>query len=184
MHGPAGAWEPDFDFVSKRQMPKQKPGKSEQVVVTPWELVDAVEARFGKLRFDLAATRENCRVRRDYGYPCWYGPDSPVGRDSLKKNWSKRKGLCWLNPPYGNIAPWAQKCAELEPRVGRSVFLLVPASVGSNWWAEFVDRRCDVYFLGPRVVFEGHRQGYPKDLALCHYNGLGTHSYECWRWRK
>ena len=130
-------------------MPKQKPGKSEQIVVTPLELVDAVEARFGKLRFDLAATRENCRVRSDPSR--FYGPGSSRGTNSLKKDWSKRKGLCWLNPRYGNIAPWAQKCAETELRPNTKIALLVPASVGTNWWREFVDGNADAYFLSPRM---------------------------------
>lgn len=30
--------------------------------------------------------------------------------------------------------------------------------------------RAAVYFLRPRVVFVGHRAGYPKDLALICYS--------------
>lgn len=182
LDGDAAVEYRDIPEVAKRRMPKQKPGKSEQIVVTPWELVDAVEARFGKLRFDLAATRENCRVRSDPSR--FYGPGSSRGTNSLKKDWSKRKGLCWLNCEYADISPWAQKCAETPADPKRGILLLVRASVGANWWSEFVDRRCEVHFLSPRVTFEEHVHAYPADLALCHYNGLGTHGYECWRWRK
>jgi hypothetical protein len=42
-----------------RTVPRQKPHQSEQDVGTPWELIRAVEARFGAIKFDLAATEEN-----------------------------------------------------------------------------------------------------------------------------
>ena len=63
-----------------------------------------------------------------------------------------------------------------------TTFLLVPASVGSNWWMHWVHQRASVRFLNPRVTFIGHAQGYPKDLALCVYDG--KFGYECWRWKE
>ena len=38
-----------------RTMPAQVPGKSKQDYGTPIELIRAVEAKFGRLAFDLAA---------------------------------------------------------------------------------------------------------------------------------
>ena len=65
-----------------RVMPAQKPHRSVQVVETPWEFIDAVEKRFGKIVFDLAATLDNCKVRKPAfkkGY-YHYGPGSRIGR--------------------------------------------------------------------------------------------------------
>ena len=154
------------------RMPAQKPGKSEQVVGTPRDLLDAVEARFGKITFDLAATKTN-RVCKAF-----YSPED----DSLRKKWRKLKGNLWLNPPFKTIDPWAAKCAfSVEPREFDTLCFLVPASVGANWFREHVWGRAYTIFLNGRVTFEGHSQAYPKDLLL------GIYGYapgvEVWDWR-
>lgn len=175
-------------FAKPRRMPRQKPHRSTQVVATPWELIDYAEERWGKITWDLAATRKNCKVRfpgfeKQVDRNARYGPGARH-EDALKMNWAKKKGTLWLNPEFGQINVWAQKCAETQLRADSRILLLVPASVGSNWWADFVDQRSDVEFLRPRVKFVGHKQGYPKDLALCVYSGLHSHSYTCVRWSK
>ena len=168
-------------------VPKQKPGRSEQIVVTPFELVDAVEARFGKLRFDLAATRENCRVRSDPSR--FYGPGSSRGKNSLKKDWSKRKGLCWLKSAVRqHRAVGSEVCrdrtAEPNAKDRPSRAERRSAATGGR---EFVDWQggrvlpvtADCPVRGPQTA------GYPKEIAQSViYSGLKTHSYQCWRWRK
>lgn len=166
-----------------RIMPIQKPGKSVQVVGTPRDLLDAVEARFGKMTFDLAATAENSVVGGG-GFK-HYGLGSEIAADALLQDWSRLKGNLWLNPPYANIKEWAEKCrhtslgVSVKPR--GQIFLLIPASVGSNWWAQYVDRRAAVFFLSPRITFVNHATPYPKDVCLCIYGA--SQRYECWRWK-
>lgn len=169
-----------------RVMPVQKPGKSEQTVETPWELIDAIEGHYGPMTFDLAATRENCKVRtkpRGLLYKptdMRYGPGSRFGHDALKEDWNDLvAGNFWLNPPYGSIAPWAERCSLQKKG---KIFFLIPASVGSNWWASFVDTVAEVRFLSPRLTFVGHTASYPKDIALCVYGSQPD--YTCWRWKK
>ena len=164
-----------------RVMPIQKPGKSVQEVQTPREFLDAVERRFGVLTWDLAADETN-HVTKD-----WSGPGSEVQVDSLAGAWwALPPGFKWLNPPYGNIAPWAEKCANdahCNWHNGPSrIALLVPASVGSNWFANYVDGKALVLFLRPRLTFVGHTQSYPKDLILALYGEKP--GYECWDWRR
>ena len=167
-----------------RSMPAQKPGKSEQVVATPWELIDAVEKRFKRLCFDLAATHGNVKVRFPSRGKTIDQSYFNRGQDSLSQEWFRLKGNLWLNPPFGDIAPWAKKCAATGlSNHGLAVLFLIPASVGSNWWAEHVDKKADVYFLSPRVTFVGHSSSYPKDLALCRYHRGTKGLYECWRWK-
>lgn len=162
-------------------MPAQKPGRSVQEVGTPREFLDAVEGRFGKIAIDLAALASN-RVTQVY---C--GPDhaKTADRDALSPmcqwNWSYTDGLRWLNPPYANIGDWAAKCAEQSAIGPCRIALLVPASVGTNWFAEHVDRKALVLFLRPRLTFVGHSSPYPKDLMLAVYGERP--GYECWRWR-
>ena len=162
-------------------MPEQKPGRSVQEVGTPRAFLDAVETRFGELKWDLAADETN------HVTPDWSGPGSRRQPDSLAGAWwALPAGLLWLNPPYGNIAPWAEKCSGWRfgdygsSRYQRIAFL-VPASVGSNWFADHVDGKALVIFLRPRLTFVGHTQSYPKDLILAIYGEKP--GYECWRWK-
>jgi len=150
--------------------------RSESSVETPWELIDAVEKRFGKIKFDLAASRANCKARSTKKF-------FSERDDAFKQDWRKLKGNLWLNPPFGDIHPWAAECAEAGKSSGTHVLFLIPASVGSNWWAEHVDKKADVHFLSPRVTFVGHTASYPKDLALCRYHRGARGLYECWRWK-
>lgn len=120
----------------------------------------------------LAATKENAKA------PFFITPE----QDSFKVVWSSLAGNLWLNPEYNKITPWAQKCAESQRVVPTRIFFLVPASIDSNWWRDYVHLKCLVLALSPRVKFEGHKQVFPKPLALCCY-GIGEVRYDPWRWK-
>jgi phage N-6-adenine-methyltransferase len=162
--------------VSIRQMPAQKPHRSVQEVATPRAFLDAVEAKFGALSWDLAANAENSVCGQWF-----YGPGSKHAEDSLSAPWN-HEGVAWLNPPYSDITSWAKKCSA-ESRNGARILLLVPASVGSEWFAHYVWPRAMTYALRPRLTFVGHTAPYPKDLILCHYAPDVTPGFELWRWR-
>lgn len=166
-------------------MPVQKPGKSETIVRTPPEFLAAAKKLLGIQEFtaDLACCEDN-KV-------------APFGltkeMDSLSIEWSdlaEENEWLWLNPPYDNIAPWAEKCYHEELMVA----MLVPSSTGSNWWDDFVHNKAHVQFLKGRITFldkfgkpicsprTGKPTPYPKDLALILY-GVGP-GYDVWNWRK
>jgi phage N-6-adenine-methyltransferase len=156
----------------RRVMPIQKPGKSEQTVGTPDDLIDAVEARFGKLFVDLASDKRNAKAEE------FITPE----QDSLKAKWRDYSDqIMWLNPPFGDIPPWAAKCARTKLRRGGRILLLVPAGVGTNWFAESIFEKALVLFLRSRVKFVGHKQGFPKDLMLCVYGEKP--GIELWDWK-
>lgn len=137
---------------------------------TPWEFIRAVEGKFGPVVIDLATSGlSSAKASR------WITPEE----DSLKQNWAELldSGLGWDNCPYSNIAPWAKKHFE-QWEAGARTLLLVPASVGSNWYWNHVERYAEVYSVG-RMVFDNCfdrktgqlvRTVYPKDLILCHYD--------------
>jgi hypothetical protein len=101
-----------------------------------------------------------------------------IEENSLSQDWSQLVGNLWLNPPFGSIAPWAKKCRTIK--FSAIIFFLTPASVGSNWFAENVHEKARVFFLSPRICFDG-KNPYPKDLMLSMFGGpIG---YECWRWK-
>jgi phage N-6-adenine-methyltransferase len=147
-------------------------GRSKQDYATPWEFVRAVEALIGaKFGWDLAASAENTKAPKFITEA-----ENSLGREwacYLQDEWG------WLNPPFANIAPWAAKCAA-ESAKGAHIAFLVPASVGSNWFAEHVDMKALVRPIRPRLSFDG-KNPYPKDLILCLYGERpGFHP---WRWR-
>lgn len=163
-------------------MPVQKPGKSVQDVGTPLWLLELVAKTWGTIVLDVAASE------RYHAAYAWYGEE----HDGLTQPWRvlgpvvdpvmegvqsrKLVGTIWCNPPFGCIKPWIKKASEyIGPCV---VAVLVPAAVGSNWWAEYVDKQAQVLFLRPRLIFQGHDQPYPKDCALLIY-GAGKPGYRC-----
>jgi phage N-6-adenine-methyltransferase len=157
--------------------PKPNRGKSEQVVETPPVFVNAVMDTFGFFDYDLAAHAGNAQAN------IYYEPDAHPSRlDSLAAEWP-REGLCWLNPPYADIAPWAQKCATtVTSGSALRILMLVPASVGANWYRDHVAPFADVYSVG-RMKFVGHVDQYPKDLILCQYWKLGGGKFRHWSWK-
>ncbi len=162
--------------------PIQKPGRSKQDYSTPWEFIFAVTARFGPLACDLAASAENARAATFYDR----------ARDSLSVSWSTEHptGNLWLNPEFTNIEPWARKCAAESLERHGLIFLLTPASIGTDWFAAHVNRKAMVLGLSPRIPFDGMPvnpktgkiDGYPKDLMLSVY-GAGLNGFDCWRWK-
>lgn len=154
-----------------RTGPSINKGKSKQDYGTPMAFIRAVEQRFGPLAFDLAASAEN-RKAHDY---------YDEAADSLAQDWTRLEGNLWLNPPFANIAVWAEKCALTSLRRRGFILFLTPASVGANWFADHVHRKALVLGLSPRLTFEGTSDPYPKDLILSVY-GYGATGFDTWRW--
>lgn len=161
-----------------RTMPVQKPGKSETIVRTPPEFLAAVKGLLGIKRFDidLAACADNAVSGQ------FFTKDD----NALTKPWLF-DGWCWCNPPYDNIRPWVAKARNAWIDFGTQTAVLVPASVGSNWWDDFVHEQADVRFPKGRLTFlyaDGtrHKSCYPKDLALILYGN--EPGYDVWDWRK
>ena len=165
----------------KRRMPRQKPHQSEQSVGTPREFLAAVEERFGIIGFDLAATKENAVCAK------WLGPGSHHGEDCLAVDWAtlptQPGDVLWLNPPFGKISGFARLAAAMASSLpGTSIVMLVPASVGTNWFAEHVHRKALVLALRPRLTFVGEEDPYPKDLMLCVWGRWVAPTFDTWRW--
>lgn len=146
--------------------------KSRQDWATPTDFITAVEKRFGKIEFDLAASAENTK------HECFFDES----QDSLKQSWHKLSGNLWLNPQFNNIAPWAKKCAE-EAALGAKILFLTPASIGSNWFRDFVYHKAHVFALNGRLTFIGAITPFPKDCILSAY-GYYPPGFEIWNWRK
>jgi len=161
-------------------MPKQKPGRSKQDYRTPKEFLRAIERRFGRITFDLAASGTNAVCRKYFDEI----------EDSLKQPWPT-KGVLFLNPPYRWLRPWIAKCAEHRVKIkkGTVLLVLVPASIGSLWFERDVLSKADVEGLRPRLTFRGEIWPYPKDLMLLIYKPLPMTDplmtmISTWAWNK
>src|SRR5678815_366168 len=127
------------DFRTQlRKMPEQKPGRSKQDYQTPPEFIEAVKRRLdiGWFRHDLAASPTNAQAATFY----------TEQDDSLKQDWHDMDGWLWLNPPFSDIGPWVEKAA-FESAMGAHIAMLIPASVGANWWARYVQYSSYQLFL-------------------------------------
>ena len=123
---------------------------------------------------DLAASTENAVCERFFS----------AEQDALKQSWVYHLGthqFGWLNPPFARISPWVEKCDE-EAEQGARIAVLLPASVGTDWFAKHVAGKAAVLFLRPRLTFGGEKDPYPKDLMLCLYDGPRT-GYAPWDWK-
>lgn len=150
-------------------------GKSKQDYGTPWPFVRAVEDKWGPIVHDLACTRANAKAPSGYYFD--------EGIDALARDWSEDfpTGNLWLNPPFANIDPWAEKCARHGVRRDGLIFLLTPASIGTDWFASRVWGNARVLGISPRLTFEGTEDPYPKDLMLSIF-GKATDGFALWRW--
>jgi len=159
-----------------RKAPRQGVDLNKGVYGTPDDFLSVVKAEFN-IVFDLASTDENCIV-----------PDHFTEKDNaLVQPWNA-VGWNWLNPPYHNIGAWARKCYEEMAYNEVATLFLVPASVGSNWYRDWVYGRAEARFLNGRLIFKGQKDPYPKDLMLVVFDpGIFDGEREArqwvWNWR-
>lgn len=162
-------------------MPEQKPGRSRQDYGTPTDFLDDIQENLIHERFvwDLAADETNTAVPG-----CFYDEAADSLSDKCPWAWA-HGGWAWLNPPFAKIGPWVLKAYTEALTKNAQVCVLVPASVGSIWWAMWVHQKANVFFVRPRLTFVGEKDPYPKDLALLLYDRIstrGTGSYNLYAW--
>lgn len=151
--------------------PKNKTQTEQSVGTDPlfWQILNA---HFG-FTHDLACTRDN--------QLCKFG--LTPSDNSLSVDWHKLEGWLYLNPPYNQIQPWAEKC-WVESQLGAKVVMLVPASVGANWFRDYLWLKATVRVLNGRLTFVGHTAPYPKDLLIAIYHPRIFKNLDLWEWKK
>lgn len=161
-------------------MPKQRPHRSRQDYATPLAFINAVKLYLDIHSFtmDFAADVHNTKARK-----FWTEMDDSLAQSP--ERWAQRcgQGWGWLNPPFTDIGAWAQKCVRAQ-RCGAKIAMLVPASVGANWYCDFVHPAAYVLALNGRIAFDPSRPtwGYPKDCILALY-GYGAIDFDVWTWK-
>jgi phage N-6-adenine-methyltransferase len=115
-------------------------------------LFDPLNSEFG-CEIDVCAIPENAKCER------YFTPDE----DGLLQSWEG--AICWMNPPYSQIAKWMKKAYE-ESQNGATVVALVPARVETRWWFEFALKAAEIRFLKGRLRFSGAKNSAPFPSAL------------------
>lgn len=163
--------------------PRQKPTKSKQDFGTPDEFYRAVCWRFGTPQIDLAARADNTLCDR------FISPEE----NTLVTPWPE--GIIrWLNNEFGKTAKYVAKCRRVaeQDSIGTTI-QLIPASIGSNWFAKHCEGVAEVIAIRPRLVFKGTEPNpkdgrldcYPKDLMLLIWGAAATPGkLSTWRWDK
>lgn len=189
--------ERDLEVLWPKGKPltKAKPKKSiintatrgdpdKQRIATPWEFIHALEWRFGTpVDFDLAADEQNTKA------PFLRYFTEKQNALSIEVSWGESLGrglggdgpskLAFLNPPFGNIRPWATKFAECR-WLRRWTVMLAPASFSTGWFRALEGKVARDAIT--RIQFEGSPTVFPKDLALF-VAGFGVTGGGSWDWR-
>ena len=106
--------------------------------MTPPEIFDPLHTEF-HFTLDVAASEPNL-------LPRWLGPDSRIAEDALAVSWAGE--VCFLNPPYTQVAKFVEHAA-IARREGATVVALIPARTDTRWWHEFIwDRLRGTWYPG------------------------------------
>lgn len=107
---------------------------------TPQDLFDALDTEF-HFTVDVCATPANAKCA-DY---------FTVADDGLAQEW---RGVCWMNPPYGDgIGKWVAKAYE-SSLLGTAVVCLVPGRIDTAWFWEYC-LKGEVRLIRGRLKFGG-----------------------------
>lgn len=173
------------------QMPAYDGVPGDQSWGTPPAFIDAFERRHGPIVFDLAASPHNAVSRYFF----------TEVEDALKQDWAylyeeiARRDVVewlWLNPPFADMTPWAEKCAE-EGRKGARIAMLSKVSI-ARWFVDHVVPNARTYLLSPRVKYvpapgqEIGPNGKPRtgadfDSMLSLFGPATRGSIEVWPWK-
>lgn len=163
--------------MAARPMPRQKPGKSEQVVVTQMSFIRAISNFIGPVVIDLAATAENKRAT------IWYGPPETNSLHLVLESLPAKRGeVIYCNPEFQDAAAFARLAWGYKGPA--KLGLLTPASINSNWFRRYIHGRAAVYSPTPKLTFEGHKNQYPKDLIFSVFTCDPVKAFEVWEWKK
>lgn len=118
---------------------------------TPQKLYDELHREFA-FTLDVCATPENAKCREFF----------TEATDGLAQEW---RGVCWMNPPYGDaISAWVRKAYETS-LLGTVVVCLVPARVDTAWWWDYC-RHGEVRILRGRLKFGDGANSAPFPSAV------------------
>lgn len=127
---------------------------------TPKSLFEKLNAEF-HFDVDVCAREHNAKCER------YFTPEM----DGLAQEW---KGVCWMNPPYGDeIGLWMAKAFHSANAGSARVVCLVPARTDTQWWHQYAMRSSEIRFVTGRIQFVGlSDNGAPFPSAIVIFDGF------------
>jgi len=119
---------------------------------TPQWLFDVLNIGFN-FSCDVAADEDNTK--------CVKFMDENL--DALTQNW---EGVCWMNPPYGQVGKWVKKAFNEFQKGGTTIVALIPARTNTIWWHDYCMGASAIHFIKGRVKFSDAKHGLPQPLAI------------------
>jgi DNA N-6-adenine-methyltransferase (Dam) len=132
---------------------------------TPPEVIALLRALWGRRPdLDPCAPRD---VRHGFASGGYGGPAGTPG-DGLAAAWAKEARTVYVNPPFGGLAEWSEKCSS-EARQGAEVVLLLPARTDTRYWHESIATAQACCFWRGRMRFVGAPASAPFPTALVYW---------------
>jgi phage N-6-adenine-methyltransferase len=130
--------------------------------ITPPHIIKALEERYGPL-FDPCPADSNLQI-----LSTWDGKT-----DGLEMNWPQDQ-VCFVNPPFSNLAAWAKKVWQQSYHYGVEVVMLLPARTDTKYFHNFICNDAELEFFKGRIRFINPETGKPGEAApfptmLAHY---------------
>ncbi len=120
---------------------------------TPDWLFEELDREFG-FDVDVCASEDNHKCLK-------YFPSEGLW-SGLAQEWA---GVCWMNPPYGNvIGKWIAKAWE-SAQNGAKVVCLIPSRTDTAWWHDYV-MKGEIRFIRGRLKFGGAKYNAPFPSAI------------------
>ena len=117
---------------------------------TPAVLFDPLNNEFG-FTLDVCATAENAKCKSYF----------TIADNGLAQVW---KGICWMNPPFGEQGKWVHKAYQSSLE-GATVVCLLPSRTNTNWWHD-VCMKGEIRFIRGYPKFGNAKQGLKAPLAI------------------
>lgn len=138
----------------------------------PYALMAALSRDlFGGEQFGFVLHRREAQVLSDVlkcGITSYNDLQSAQNLHSLERTDS----LGFMNPAHCDMR-LAARIAALRGQAQRRAVLLGPVGTGTTWFDDYVWGRSDVYFLRPRIPFEGFTSGHRSDFFAARFPPAG-----------
>lgn len=150
---------------------------------TPEKFFKAVESEFGRMELDAAAREGNTLC------PEFVSPEEDALSGESWRRPSMKKGLVWLNPPWGRgVGKWVEAAARQSSKNDLTVVCLLPANTDTAWWHDIImAEAAEIRFIRGRLHFvraDGHTGPCPKGVALVvfspHFPDAGQYQGSPW----
>lgn len=135
----------------------------DQTWETPPEVFGPLDAIFG-FTLDVAAGRKTAKCLRYYTEEI----------NALLQEWL---GVCWMNPPYGDMLKLFVKKAAEQARFGTEIIGLIPCRTDTKYFQEYVLKKAGfIIFLQGRIKFlrDGIQEGSAPFPTCLVYWGTNT----------